>query len=381
MVSDSISICFCLPPPISEWLHSEEFGTEKRQTTLLSEGLANRGHDVTIIANAPVDIPERNDIQCIEVPPVTGSSISPITRSGSYIQALDEADADVYYLRGASETLPLIWQYTQLEDRHYVFHATDDSHIFTDKLHNEPLGEQESELLASAVMDADAIIAQTKQQRTQLQNLYGRHVTIIPNGYEMQNNDPVTELNEREYFLWVDHITEERQPSQLLEVAERLPEHQFRMFGPVRADNEFHADIKTRANQRENVTFTGFVPVSDLSELYRNAIAVVNTAEELGFPTRVLEAWRHGTPTVALHDVLDESIATGGHHIVSEDRDSMVTDLQHLAEDTSLHEDLSRSARKSVETNYSCEPVISACEAVLCEVIDETGGTPRKYQT
>lgn len=186
MTSDSISICFCLPPPISEWIHSEGFGTAKRQTTLLSEGLADRGHDISLITSSPADIPvERDDIQRIKMPSVTGSGISPLTRAGSYLQALQEADADVYYLRGASEALPLIWQYTQVAERHFVFHATDDSHIFTGNPHNEQLSEQESKLLASAVVDADAILTQTKQQRTQLQNLYGRHVTVLPNGYEI----------------------------------------------------------------------------------------------------------------------------------------------------------------------------------------------------
>lgn len=105
----------------------------------------------------------------------------------------------------------------------------------------------------------------------------------------------------------------------------------------------------------------------------------MNTAEQLGFPTRLLEAWRHGTPTVALHDVLGESIATGNHHIVSKGRDSMVTDLQHLAQENSLHETLSRDARQTIVDHYSCEKVISAYEAVLQEVWSESNETTHSH--
>jgi glycosyltransferase involved in cell wall biosynthesis len=90
-----------------------------------------------------------------------------------------------------------------------------------------------------------------------------------------------------------------------LEIARRLPAHNFVMIGgpdPDRRSQEYFASLKEAAKSHPNLEIKGFVPLAETEKHFNNARVFLNTSEYEGFPNTFLQAWARGIPSVGFID-------------------------------------------------------------------------------
>ncbi len=105
------------------------------------------------------------------------------------------------------------------------------------------------------------------------------------------------------YILWVSTIRKLKRAELFLDLAQALPNYQFRMIGgPGDDEAALFESIKARASAMANVQFLGFVPFSRTEEQFDQATLFVNTSDSEGFPNTFLQAWARGIPTVSFVD-------------------------------------------------------------------------------
>lgn len=362
-MSNPRSICFLGLPTITEWIHSEEFGSTQRQLVVLAREFAMRNHDVTVISPKPTPTTfQRYEINHIGIPSNADFTKGPIERGSAYLNALQQTDSDIYYVRGASGFLPLIWNYIQLDNTKYIFHMTDRS-VYPN--HSDSRFNSEArDIFDTAIDDATTLVTQTQQHQEIIQSQYGREATILPNCYDLPAEETLRSPEEREYFLWIDRLQPNQKPMQFLDIASQHPNLQFRMYGPIEETNEFHDEVKERAQTFENVNFNGFIPIEELPALYSGAIAVISTAEKIGFPTPLVQAWAYGTPTLSQHNTIGKIPYCGDAHTCTENVEKLYTTVAQFAEQIPLVDQYNR-ARKTVKSHYATDTVISDYESLI----------------
>ncbi len=105
----------------------------------------------------------------------------------------------------------------------------------------------------------------------------------------------------REHVLWVGRCLDWKRPAAFLDLAVTMPDTPFLMVAP-RHDGapEVYERVLRQAAGVPNVEFRDFVPFFETEELFRRAIAFVNTSVAEGFPNTFVQAARTATPVCSL---------------------------------------------------------------------------------
>jgi len=294
-------ICFVTPQVYGYFNSNYGYtgGGAERQVHLLSTALTDR-FDVHVIVG---DYRQSKTENCEGV---TLHRAYPIQSRENIFQpakhlliladAMRRADADVYVHRGGPRNAVFVYLITRLLGKKWVYNIANDANIVE---RPKALPKPIFWMFQRAVRNADVIIAQTDYQRSRLQEFYERDASVVPNGYPVATE--LCTFAERESLLWVGSFSEDqKRPHLLLELAESLPNQQFRLVGPIDESVTYQQQIAQRAAEIDNVTLVGAIAPDDIHEEYRNAIALVNTSAYEGFPNTFLEAWRQGTPVLSL---------------------------------------------------------------------------------
>jgi glycosyltransferase involved in cell wall biosynthesis len=148
---------------------------------------------------------------------------------------------------------------------------------------------------------ANEVVSQTAEQVQLVRERFrrdARHVPCVAEPAEPRSRAP-------EAFLWIGRLAVYKHPEAYLDLAEALPEAQFRMVGvPTGPDGpQLAGAVAERAASLPNVELLAPRPRAELAPLYHSAVAVVNTADFEGMPNIFLEGWARGVPALALrHD-------------------------------------------------------------------------------
>jgi len=157
------------------------------------------------------------------------------------------------------------------------------------------------------VVSADLVIAQTARQVFGLKSAFGVSAHILPmpcppnvapgNYMANQQGSPTDEQ-----VILVGRISREKHVELFLEIAEKLPNINFLIVGPVDEEDEYCATILERAKRLANLQFYGAATRGQLTEIYSRTSILCCTSHYEGFPNTFLEAWSHGIPIVSTAD-------------------------------------------------------------------------------
>jgi glycosyltransferase involved in cell wall biosynthesis len=224
------------------------------------------------------------------------NALQPLKHLFLILKAMQRADADAYVYRGSPKNAGVVFLCARLLRRRWVYNVANDANLTT---RASALTLPFAQLFEYALKSADGIIAQTDRQRKLLETRFSVGSSVVPNGYPPADNIP--SQSKRDYFLWVGSLDKvQKQPHELLKVAESAPGAFFRLIGPVNKDDEYQQRIIQRAASQSNIRIEGSVPPNEIHDYYRDAIALINTSAYEGFPNTFLEAWRYGTPVLSL---------------------------------------------------------------------------------
>ncbi len=137
----------------------------------------------------------------------------------------------------------------------------------------------------------------TRRDLGELYRIPDERIVVTPNGADpaFSPGEPSNRLSLGSYALVVGAVQERKNPLAALAAAEQagLP---LVVAGPAK-DAELAREL-----ERRGARVTGYVPQTELVDLYRGAACLLQTSRYEGFGLPVLEAMACGTPVVAIDE-------------------------------------------------------------------------------
>ncbi len=224
------------------------------------------------------------------------------------------------------------------------------------------------------LQDADAIICVGRDEWTKMREAFPlKHVFYIPNGVNLarfaQGDSQLFRdqfgLENQPYVLCVSRM--ETQKNQLLlvrafaEFAERHPEYQLVLIGPVVMDDyyqQIRAAVDALSLKEKVVLIPGFPPNDPLlTSAYKGASIFALTSHNEPFGIVVLEAWAAGVPVVASRVGGIPGFVRDGEDCLlfaDDDEQALIAQLELLASDSAVrHHLIAAGAKKVTEYDWT----------------------------
>ena len=260
--------------------------------------------------------------------------------SPAYLAALRRADAEIYLQRGAAVLTGDVAAYCGLRRQKFAFMAAHDWDC--DRSHQRGKHFLAGSYYLAALRSADLVLAQSEAQRDALRAHHGIASLVQPTVYPPD----ATVENNREHVLWIGRCLDWKRPHAFLDLATRLAGVPFLMACPrYSGAHDLHAQVAQRASQLPNVEFIEFIPFHQTHDLFRRAIALVNTSTAEGFPNTFVQAARAATPVCSLDVNPDGVIETAGMGYCANGSIPLLAEhLGNLVKDAERWQECSRNA-------------------------------------
>ncbi|QQS26904.1 glycosyltransferase [bacterium] len=209
-------------------------------------------------------------------------------------------------------------------------------------------------------MRLNATIAVAKVLNPDLKKLglTSDRIINIPNGVDGEGLTKLKANRVCNEIIWVGRLEKnDKNPDLFLEIAKKMPQESFCMYGDGGYRDELLSIIKER--NINNVYIKGFV--DDTKEIYRKAKLLCLTSESEAMPLVVLEALAAGVPVVStkVGDV-EAVLSSGGGVCVSKSRaDSFAKEISRILE---RREKYAESARENYLKNYQIQKMIAGLD-------------------
>ncbi|MBK7366710.1 MAG: glycosyltransferase family 4 protein [Candidatus Eisenbacteria bacterium] len=365
-----LKVCFHAPLLWPLWSGGQVAftGGAEVQQARLARGLAARGVDMTVVT-CDYGQPSLTTVHGVHVRKTYALDAGwPVLRFfhprlSRTMAALLAADADVYYVRGASLEAGIAFEAAQLRGGAFVFGAAHDGDASTAlPLLRNP---RDRAWYRRALRGARAVVAQTAAQRDAFRREFGIEATIVRNLVEVPNH--ATDVASREDVVWLATYKPSKRPDWFVELARALPDRHFVMCGIVPIPPETtEAWDRAQAAARElpNLEVRGYLDQERVGELYRSAGLFVHTSPAEGFPNTVLEAWAHGVPTVTCVDP-DGIVARERLGIVAADISDLVSAVESAMADPGERRAAGARARAYAMREHAPDAVLARLESVF----------------
>ncbi len=281
-----------------------QIGGAEVQQVLIARELARRGYRVTFVVHdyGQPDGVDCGGIQVFKKCPVDAGwpgmrFIHPQTTS--LWQAMQRANADIYYQRGAGTETGQVAAWCRWRRRHFVFGIASDGNCDSGL---STLTTARERMIYSYGVRRACVVCQTDRQLQALAAGLGIPATVIrtctmePARAQLVEGLP---NGVRPRVLWVGRFAAVKRPELLIDVAASCPEYDFDIVGAANAPTPYAEGIVNRAEALANVTLHGLVPHARIGTVFSRAVAVMCTSHWEGYPNTFLESWARGIPVVS----------------------------------------------------------------------------------
>lgn len=224
----------------------------------------------------------------------------------------------------------------------------------------------------AAAERSDLIIAVSRFTARQVEQLLGvdpARIRVIHHGVRPVAPTARPPAKER-MILSVGAIQRRKNTIRLVEAFEQLePGWKLVLAGSSGFDSEVALDRIRRSPRREDIQVLGYVPDSELEELYQRASIFAFPSLDEGFGMPVLDAMARGVPVLtsnvsALPEVAGDAALLVDPHDVT----AIAGGLLRLTADTALREQLTRAGLRRVQ-EFSWEKSVEATWRVYGELL------------
>ena len=167
-------------------------------------------------------------------------------------------------------------------------------------------------------------------------------------------------------------VTRSKSPEIYLELAESLPDYNFKMIGAVSyGDEDYHDEIRGKAEKIDNLSFIGEVAHEEIYKYYSEASLFVNTSCNEGFPNRFLESWANSTPIVSLNFDPDNIISNYELGLSSKNFNQLMEDTRQLMENDELRVKMGFNCFNYVKKEHDIYKIVDEYEKLFFGLIGE----------
>jgi len=269
-------------------------------------------------------------------------------RTTGLLDALERANADVYFQHCAGVVSGLTSWFCKKNGRPFVYFAGSDSDF---SWRDVVIGNPRDKLIYFwGLKNAAGIVAQNETQAQLCRDRLQRDCRVIPTTVDPAGREGHDEDGS---VVWIGGFRAVKNPERFLELARRIPDRRFVMIGGKLPGNPSLGDrILRESADIPNLSTTGFIPSRDVYGYLARASLLVNTSAWEGFPNAFLEAWARNTPVVSFVDV-DGLIAGEGAGVICGTLDDMTGLVRRLLDDPDERRRLGQNARRLIETRYN----------------------------
>ncbi|WP_236546624.1 glycosyltransferase family 4 protein [Psychromonas sp. L1A2] len=346
-------------------------GGVERQTSLMAQWLASRGHNVSLLTWSEDSVEDEiiNGVKIIKI--CRQDSGLPgvrffTPRWTGLIKAMKRANADVYYQNCGEYITGQVAMWCKANNKRFLYSLASDA----DADVSLPIMKKwrERVLYRYGLNNASQILAQTEQQRKLLKSGFSLESSIMPMPCPDKSEGQLAQYSQNKFtILWAARIHVCKRLELLLEVASELPEVDFIVGGSPVVEDKYYQMLFTKISQLSNVKYLGMVAREEMPALYRSASLFCCTSEYEGFPNTFLEAWSHGLPIVSTFDP-DHLIRKRKLGFDAVTKDDLVLGIKKLCSDQVLWQQYSDNARHYYQENHSVDQVMERFEAIFTEL-------------
>lgn len=287
------------------------------------------------------------------------------------VAALAAADADVYYVRGASLEVGTTSEVARARGAGFVFGAAHD----LDADPRLPLlaNPRDRAWYRRALASAHSVVAQTNAQQRAFREGFGRDSVVVPNLIEVAREAADPGLDGP--VVWLATYKAAKRPEWFVQMARALPARRFVMCGVVPIPPETTAAweaAQQAGRELANLEVRGYLGREAVAGLFASAALFVHTSPAEGFPNTLLEAWSHGVPSVSCVDP-DGVAAEQGLGEVAADLPGAIAAVERWMASPGRRREAGARAREYVRARHAPEVVLGR----LLEVLSEAGAAHR----
>lgn len=223
------------------------------------------------------------------------------------------------------------------------------------------------------VESADALTAVSESTAKTVEQVHGEKPNVIYNGVDTDvfhtsyDSPKIYDDLGEDVFVYVGSFHDRKRPYDVVEVAKRVPEADFAMFG----DGPLLERIQKKAEDMDNLNVYGRVPKSSLPAIYSNSIGLLFPSIREGCPNVVLESLASGTPVIGYRSTsMPELVAERKTGLLAEPKN-----VEMLSEETKTilsddHRSMESRCREYVKENHSFDEIASQYVSVYNSVLD-----------
>ena len=339
----------------------------------LSKKLAERGHKTTIITRGSTKKTIKETIDGIDVYKVSFFPLYPIHMQihGVFVKSLFnslESQFDLVHIHSPvappiKTKLPIITTVHTPMKIDSKYHEIVNLYSLGQKIQSTYFTPPVEYKLFS-ISDSITAVAHSVANELKEYGLNPKEITVIGNGVNQEVFAPIQnrEIKE-EYILYTGRLHARKGLIDLLDCAERVCRENKQVRFIVCGGGPFYDKLNEevqRRGMREKFLLQGFIKKERLIQLYKNATIHVVPSHYEGLPTVVLEGMSCGLPVVATDvggnsEVISNNV--NGFLIPSKNPDAMAEIIIKLLNDPALRERIGKSARKTIEENYSWDKI------------------------
>lgn len=252
----------------------------------------------------------------------------------------------------------------------YITTIYDLSILYKDDNLNKKYEKKFYRKLPKAIGKSDYIIVLSDLLKTQLVEKYPKVekkiIRIYPGiGEAFYRFKDQTKPCEKKYLLYIGGLYQRKNIERIMDICKLIfledPQMKLLIVGKTSGQREQdYKKIKYYAHQlniQDNVKFTGEVPYSKMSEIYRRALFLFNFSEYEGFSFSTLESAASGVPIICLKTPLMEELLEDAAVYVKGDPYEIKNIIWNIKENQRLYEDISKKEIR-ISKKYSWEKSI-----------------------
>jgi glycosyltransferase involved in cell wall biosynthesis len=280
--------------------------------------------------------------------------------------ALQRADADIYYTSCAGTQLTQAVLFARRHGRKVVFRVASDSDCDPRALLLRYW--RDRQLYRWGLERADLVLVQTVPQQRALARNFGRQSHVL--GPIVEAAGQRRPFQERDIdALWVANMRALKRPRLFLDAAARLPDMTFHLVGArVPGEEAVYDEARARSESLPNVTFHGFVPQHQVGAFFERARVHVSTSDTDGFPNTFVQAWSRATPVVTFLDP-GRIIGSNGLGAAVSDMDELSAATARLAREPAAWQAASSSSARYFDEQLNESQTVSAYVEALRAVL------------
>ena len=210
---------------------------------------------------------------------------------------IEKINPDIIFSKGVSwQTIQLILIKKILRKK-LVLKSSHKRNIESDSLEGSLFGK----LFKKLVKNVDVFILQNTEDENVFKKTFPRYQGTLTAIRNAQNIHPYTERFPSKMLLWIGRSEAFKQPEKFLEIAALCPSYRCLMIMP-NTDHKVFESIKVSAAHIKNIEILTGVPRNEIERHYQEAMFLVSTSKNEGFPNVILESMKNGTPIVSSLD-------------------------------------------------------------------------------